>query len=587
MSTEQLDRAIQLIKSGDRQAAIPILKEVIRADPRDENAWLWLYSCVEQAEQKKFCLQKALEINPANRHAQDALARLSVAPVPPVQPAPANAPSVSQPVPGAKPNPQKNAWGWLIAMGAGVLVLLCGATFVYFAQTGQAAAFAAALPLFPTDTWTPTTTPTFTPTVTRTPTATFSATATHRPRATFTPEPDTATPIPTIAPFTPGNPTATPLGSDIQDPNYRKGLAAYFAAYKSHADGARYQPVVDLMSAAIAANPQLAPPYQVRGSAYFHVGNCPAALADEEKAIQLDPEDALAWAYHGVIEVCLGNEARSYPDYQKALSIDPSIAFVHHNLGVNYYDQHNYGKALEEYSLAVAMDPTRSQSWSGMSEALDQLGRFDECISDATKALEAYSQEWLAYSDRASCELDQGKFSEAIKDYGVYVAHNRDDSIGSYDMGVAYGHRGDAYYAAGQYSLAIADYKKAVSLIRGDAHSYCNLAYSYFALKQYKNTIAAADASIAINPACGGQKLLEEAARSSYALHAYDQGIDYMNRAFAYGGSYPLGYYYRGILYQAAGRKQEAIQDLKQFLSSGPGGPEADDAKARLAELQP
>ena len=47
MSSDKLDDAIQLIKSGNKPAAVLLLKEVLRANPRDEDAWLWLYSCVE------------------------------------------------------------------------------------------------------------------------------------------------------------------------------------------------------------------------------------------------------------------------------------------------------------------------------------------------------------------------------------------------------------------------------------------------------------------------------------------------------------------------------------------------------------
>ncbi len=74
-------------------------------------------------------------------------------------------------------------------------------------------------------------------------------------------------------------------------------------------------------------------------------------------------------------------------------------------------------------------------------------------------------------------------------------------------------------------------------------------------------------------------------ARSSYALGEYEQAIDYMNQALAK-GSCPLGYYYRGIFYQAAGRREEAIKDLQAFLSSGYTGSEIADAKERLAKLQ-
>lgn len=76
MTIDKLSQAVQLIKAGNKVAALPILKEVVQAEPNNENAWLWLYSCVEKVEQKKYCLQQALKINSNNQDAYTALLKL-------------------------------------------------------------------------------------------------------------------------------------------------------------------------------------------------------------------------------------------------------------------------------------------------------------------------------------------------------------------------------------------------------------------------------------------------------------------------------------------------------------------------------
>jgi hypothetical protein len=77
MISEKLTQAVQLIKAGNKQAALPILKEIVQIEPNNETAWLWLYSSVDNTSQKKYCLQKVLEINPNNQNARNALAKLS------------------------------------------------------------------------------------------------------------------------------------------------------------------------------------------------------------------------------------------------------------------------------------------------------------------------------------------------------------------------------------------------------------------------------------------------------------------------------------------------------------------------------
>jgi tetratricopeptide (TPR) repeat protein len=78
MASDKLNQAAQLIKAGNKQAAIPLLKEFIQSEPNNETAWLWLYACLEDPSQKKYCLQKALEINPANQNARNELEKLSI-----------------------------------------------------------------------------------------------------------------------------------------------------------------------------------------------------------------------------------------------------------------------------------------------------------------------------------------------------------------------------------------------------------------------------------------------------------------------------------------------------------------------------
>ena len=77
MSRERINQAIQLIRDGDTKTAGKILAEVVKQEPKNETAWLWLAGCFEDNEKKKFCLKKALEINSKNQKAWAALDRLS------------------------------------------------------------------------------------------------------------------------------------------------------------------------------------------------------------------------------------------------------------------------------------------------------------------------------------------------------------------------------------------------------------------------------------------------------------------------------------------------------------------------------
>jgi tetratricopeptide (TPR) repeat protein len=441
----------------------------------------------------------------------------------------------------------------------------------------------------------------------------------------FVPGDPPATPLGTdrAEPFVPGDPTATPLGTDITDPNFIQGLAAY--------DAKSYEETVSLMSRVIQSNPTLAPPYRYRGLAYYLLNDCNSAMNDFDHALSINREYAAAWAGRGLVNSCLGDESQALQDYQKALAIDPSLAFVHHNLGVYNYSLGNYELALEEFSLSVAIDPGRSGAWVGSAEALLQMGRYQECITNATRAIEVKLEEWSAYNTRAFCERDSGDFLAAAADYQTFIEHDasadaeawynlgyaqfkaglHQDAVISYsktlemdpdyypayinrgleyvqlerydealddynralefgDIPFAYSGRGDAYFGLKMYDRAIADFEKAISLMQGSpssAHSYCMVALSYFEVGRYQDTIDAAEISNGLDPFCGGQRLFEYQGRSHYALGDPEQGILYMTKALHMGG-FSMGFYYRGIMYHDTGEYEKASSDLNRFLAT-------------------
>ena len=72
----RLAKAVQAIKDGQYPDARQILTSILREDPFNEQAWLFLAVCVDEHEKKMDCLQRVLEINPENHHALHARNKL-------------------------------------------------------------------------------------------------------------------------------------------------------------------------------------------------------------------------------------------------------------------------------------------------------------------------------------------------------------------------------------------------------------------------------------------------------------------------------------------------------------------------------
>lgn len=78
---QNLSPAIAAIKAGDKVTGQRLLTEIIKAEPDNENAWLWLSSAVDSNEQRRYCLQQVLKINPDHKLARRGLTALGEGPI--------------------------------------------------------------------------------------------------------------------------------------------------------------------------------------------------------------------------------------------------------------------------------------------------------------------------------------------------------------------------------------------------------------------------------------------------------------------------------------------------------------------------
>ncbi len=218
--SDNLKQAIAAIKAGDNETGHQLLMKVIKADPANEAAWLWMASTLDDPQEKKECLQKVLQINPDNEMAKKALAAFER----PREPAELPRLQDIAPKPAQEAAPSTDLAGsrlrlsLLVLGGVAVLLVLCiGAMLVLPSIVGREALvsmFSSSNPpgeqsltgtaapatepgqtfeAYP-PTWTPATPDT--PSPTQTPMPTLAPSLTFTPRPTPTPGPPIATPIP-------------------------------------------------------------------------------------------------------------------------------------------------------------------------------------------------------------------------------------------------------------------------------------------------------------------------------------------------------------------------------------------------------
>jgi hypothetical protein len=244
---DKLERATKAIRNGDLTTGRVLLSQVIRQDPDNETAWLWMVSVVDNDFDRRQTLERVLAINPNNERARAALERLNALQVREARP-----PVAEEAPPGYSPTPAgppaftdefadlderaRRANNDLfsinnILIGSVLALLLLGAAFLFiqFVLPGLTA---------PPQISTPTSAPLVVgPTAepTEAPTIPFEV-VTTRELPTFAP---TFTPTNTPTPLATGTPTATPFPLAEIGLLYtaRDPFSGANALYRAQADG--------------------------------------------------------------------------------------------------------------------------------------------------------------------------------------------------------------------------------------------------------------------------------------------------------------------------------------------------------------
>jgi hypothetical protein len=69
-------QGIAAFNAGDRDRAYVLLTEALHADSHNEAGWLWMSGVVQEPAERRYCLERVVEINPQHAAAQRGLAKL-------------------------------------------------------------------------------------------------------------------------------------------------------------------------------------------------------------------------------------------------------------------------------------------------------------------------------------------------------------------------------------------------------------------------------------------------------------------------------------------------------------------------------
>jgi tetratricopeptide (TPR) repeat protein len=191
------------------------------------------------------------------------------------------------------------------------------------------------------------------------------------------------------------------------------------------------------------------------GNALFQKGKEDEAIAQYQKAVEINPGYAEARNNLGNVLLQQGKVDEAIVQLQRALEIKPDFADAHNNLGNALLQQGKVDEAMEHVLRALQINSDSANAHDILGNAFLQKGNVDGAILEYQAALQLNPHYAEAWYNLGNARLRQGKLDEAIAQYEKALEINPDFADAHNNLGTALLHQGNAAEAIAQYQLAL------------------------------------------------------------------------------------------------------------------------------------
>jgi serine/threonine-protein kinase len=183
----------------------------------------------------------------------------------------------------------------------------------------------------------------------------------------------------------------------------------------------------------------------------------PAAEREFKRAIELNPNYALAHSNYS----CYFKALRRYPEEiaeaRRGQDLDPLSAFANMELGEAFYQARRYDEAIEQIRKTVALDPHFFVSYHVGARAYEQKKMYPEAIADCQEWMKIFPDDPNALATLGHVYATMGKGREAEEIINKLQEISKQRYFSPYWIAVAYAGLGDNDQAFHYFEKAFED----------------------------------------------------------------------------------------------------------------------------------
>jgi serine/threonine-protein kinase len=233
---------------------------------------------------------------------------------------------------------------------------------------------------------------------------------------------------------------------------------------------------------------------------YDKQGNLDLAIAALDGAVKADPRFALGFAQLGEayrtkykldkntkwIEEALAN-------CQKAQQLDNNLPVVYVTLGRIHQDTGQYDLALQEYQRALQLDPHSADAVLGLAKSYESAGRAADAEAAYRQAVALRPDSWNGYNQLASFLDDHQRYDEAIAQYRHAMVLTPDNAALYSNLAGVYSDMGEQHYPEAEQN-----YLKSIAL-EPTYQAYASLGYLYIQERKFAEAAEAEEKAVHMN----------------------------------------------------------------------------------------
>ena len=233
--------------------------------------------------------------------------------------------------------------------------------------------------------------------------------------------------------------------------------------------------------------------YFQRANFRVALGKHKDALADYDRAIELNPDYVEAYNNRGVAKSELGRHEAAVADYDAAIELNPDYAEAYYNRGNAKGTLGRHEAAVADYDEVIRLNPDYVEAYNNRGTATQKLGQHEAAAADYDEAIRLRPGDAVAYNNRGNVKSELGQHEVAVTKFDEAIRLNP-------DYAEAYYNRGNAKQKLGRGEAAVADYDEAIRLNPDYATAYVNRGHAKATLNQCEAAVTDFDEAIRLRP---------------------------------------------------------------------------------------